>query len=132
MATYVSTPKLSSPTLQTLCNYKFPMSSITLSHCNKLPIFGNFTSFSPNPGRICSRRFNAAVRAESTNGSEPVRNYDFDLFTIGAGSGGVRASRFAANYGASVAVCELPFATISSDTTGGVGGTLVTFPFVKR
>lgn len=25
--------------------------------------------------------------------------YDFDLFTIGAGTGGVRASRFAANYG---------------------------------
>ncbi|KAE8660683.1 Glutathione reductase [Hibiscus syriacus] len=50
-------------------------------------------------------------------------SYDFDLFTIGAGSGGVRASRFAANFGASVAVCELPFSTISSETTGGVGGT---------
>ena len=32
--------------------------------------------------------------------------YDFDLFTIGAGSGGVRASRFAANYGARVAIAE--------------------------
>ncbi|XP_061369064.1 glutathione reductase, chloroplastic-like [Gastrolobium bilobum] len=53
------------------------------------------------------------------------QNYDFDLFTIGAGSGGVRASRFAANYGASVAICELPFSTISSETTGGVGGTCV-------
>ncbi|PPD97548.1 hypothetical protein GOBAR_DD05444 [Gossypium barbadense] len=42
-----------------------------------------------------------------------------------AGSGGVRASRFAANFGASVAVCELPFSTISSETTGGVGGTCV-------
>ncbi|KAL2535728.1 Glutathione reductase [Forsythia ovata] len=62
---------------------------------------------------------------KSTNGSEPARHYDFDLFTIGAGSGGVRASRFAANFGASVAVCELPFATISSDSTGGVGGTCV-------
>lgn len=47
------------------------------------------------------------------------------MFTIGAGSGGVRASRFAANLGASVAVCELPFSTISSETTGGVGGTCV-------
>ncbi|KAI3799364.1 hypothetical protein L1987_34658 [Smallanthus sonchifolius] len=46
-----------------------------------------------------------------------------DLFTIAAGSGGVRASRFAANFDASLAVCELPFATISSETTGGVGGT---------
>lgn len=32
--------------------------------------------------------------------------YDFDLFTIGAGSGGVRASRMAATYGARVAVAE--------------------------
>lgn len=32
--------------------------------------------------------------------------YDFDLFTIGAGSGGVRASRMAASYGARVAVAE--------------------------
>lgn len=33
-------------------------------------------------------------------------NYDFDLFVIGAGSGGVRASRFAASFGAKVAVAE--------------------------
>jgi glutathione reductase (NADPH) len=32
--------------------------------------------------------------------------YDLDLFTIGAGSGGVRASRIAASYGARVAVAE--------------------------
>lgn len=32
--------------------------------------------------------------------------YDFDLFVIGAGSGGVRASRMAASYGARVAVAE--------------------------
>ena len=32
--------------------------------------------------------------------------YDFDLFTIGGGSGGVRASRFAAQYGARVALAE--------------------------
>ena len=30
--------------------------------------------------------------------------YDFDLFVIGAGSGGVRAARFAAGFGAKVAV----------------------------
>ncbi|WAJ39845.1 glutathione-disulfide reductase [Pseudomonas sp. GOM7] len=33
-------------------------------------------------------------------------SYDFDLFVIGAGSGGVRAARFAAGYGARVAVAE--------------------------
>jgi glutathione reductase (NADPH) len=32
--------------------------------------------------------------------------YDFDLITIGAGSGGVRATRMAANYGAKAAVVE--------------------------
>ena len=35
--------------------------------------------------------------------------YDYDLFTIGAGSGGVRASRFSANFGARVAVAEERF-----------------------
>ncbi len=33
-------------------------------------------------------------------------NYDFDLFTIGAGSGGVASSRRAGSYGAKVAICE--------------------------
>jgi glutathione reductase (NADPH) len=35
-----------------------------------------------------------------------VAKYDFDLFVIGAGSGGVRASRISASYGARVAVAE--------------------------
>ncbi|CAA7398908.1 unnamed protein product [Spirodela intermedia] len=51
--------------------------------------------------------------------------YDFDLFVIGAGSGGVRASRTSAGYGAKVAICELPFHPISSEVIGGVGGTCV-------
>lgn len=33
-------------------------------------------------------------------------NWQYDLFVIGAGSGGVRASRFAAQYGARVAIAE--------------------------
>ncbi len=33
-------------------------------------------------------------------------NYDYDLFVIGAGSGGVRSSRVAASFGAKVAICE--------------------------
>ncbi|EPJ89284.1 MULTISPECIES: glutathione-disulfide reductase [Pseudomonas] len=32
--------------------------------------------------------------------------YDFDLYVVGAGSGGVRAARFAAGFGAKVAVAE--------------------------
>lgn len=47
-------------------------------------------------------------------------DYDYDLVTIGAGSGGVRASRFAAQYyGAKVAIIELPFGWIASDEVGG-------------
>lgn len=35
-----------------------------------------------------------------------MAQYDYDLFTLGAGSGGVRASRISASYGARVAVAE--------------------------
>jgi glutathione reductase (NADPH) len=35
-----------------------------------------------------------------------MADYDYDLFTIGAGSGGVRASRIASAHGAKVAVAE--------------------------
>jgi glutathione reductase (NADPH) len=52
-------------------------------------------------------------------------SYDYDLFVIGAGSGGVRGSRTSASFGAKVAICELPFHPISSDWQGGHGGTCV-------
>src|SRR5439155_9593478 len=35
-----------------------------------------------------------------------MRRYDFDMFTIGAGSGGVACSRRAGAYGARVGICE--------------------------
>jgi len=35
-----------------------------------------------------------------------MSSYEYDLFTLGAGSGGVRASRMSASYGARVAVAE--------------------------
>jgi glutathione reductase (NADPH) len=35
-----------------------------------------------------------------------MSEYDFDLFVIGAGSGGVRAARIAAGYGVRVGICE--------------------------
>ena len=35
-----------------------------------------------------------------------AQKYDYDLFVIGAGSGGVRAARMAAEYGAKVAIAE--------------------------
>ncbi|KAF5937446.1 hypothetical protein HYC85_024952 [Camellia sinensis] len=129
MATSLSAPKLSttfssSPTLQTLRRtLPISLSHPFLSpHSPSSPLFLSPRRLRPSFSHHHHRRFSA--RAESDNGAEP-RHYDFDLFTVGAGSGGVRASRFAANFGASVAVCELPFATISSETSGGVGGTCV-------
>ncbi|MEM6960289.1 MAG: glutathione-disulfide reductase [Myxococcota bacterium] len=50
------------------------------------------------------------------------KDYDFDLIVIGAGSGGVRAARRAASYGARVAICE------DSD----VGGTCVNVGCVPK
>src|SRR5512146_1786820 len=41
-----------------------------------------------------------------TSKGEAMAQYDYDLFTIGAGSGGVRASRVAASFGAKAAVAE--------------------------
>ena len=43
-----------------------------------------------------------------------MSEFDFDLFVIGAGSGGVRAARIAAGYGARVGICE-------SSRVGGSG-----------
>ncbi|KAH9623552.1 hypothetical protein KSS87_011303 [Heliosperma pusillum] len=112
--------------------------STTFLHLSKhlpLPLSSSFfRTPAPSPLRALTtprrrlnhlfrRRFTTA-RAESSSPGNGA-HFDYDLFTIGAGSGGVRASRFAANFGANVAVCELPFATISSDSAGGVGGTCV-------
>src|ERR1700722_8627342 len=52
----------------------------------------------------CLRRYRS--RHKSTTVAESTMSFDFDLFVIGAGSGGVRAARFAAGFGARVAVAE--------------------------
>ena len=52
----------------------------------------------------------------------PKTGYDFDLFTIGAGSGGVRAARFAAAAGARSAIAE----------EGRFGGTCVNVGCVPK
>ncbi|KAI4364083.1 hypothetical protein MLD38_020220 [Melastoma candidum] len=106
-----------------LLRRKIPSFAFPLRHSSPL-IPANLSCPSLSLAKASRRGRGLCVRADS-NGADTPRQYDFDLFTIGAGSGGVRASRFAANFGASVAVCELPFSTISSDTAGGVGGTCV-------
>ncbi|ESW16688.1 hypothetical protein PHAVU_007G177200 [Phaseolus vulgaris] len=120
MATSFSfSPSLSLNTLSR--NTLFFTKTIPFSRSSFLP-----RSLSKSLISISTRRCTFTVRAQSQNGADAVAtHYDFDLFTIGAGSGGVRAARFAANNGASVAICELPFSTVSSETTGGVGGTCV-------
>lgn len=126
MATSLTTPKLSSlssPTLQSLFCKKLPLSHLISPSFVSLPRTLLSVSHNARFPSEYHRRCRFTVRSESENGVDAARHYDFDLFTIGAGSGGVRASRFAANFGASVAICELPYSTISSDTTGGVGGT---------
>ncbi|CAK0754392.1 Glutathione reductase [Azospirillaceae bacterium] len=47
-----------------------------------------------------------AVYAKAVPDEDANMSYDFDLITIGAGSGGVAASRRAASYGAKVAIFE--------------------------
>jgi glutathione reductase (NADPH) len=42
----------------------------------------------------------------NTHVHQPTTQYDYDLFVIGAGSGGVRAARMAAGHGAKVAIVE--------------------------
>ncbi|MES2934150.1 MAG: glutathione-disulfide reductase [Pseudomonadota bacterium] len=51
-----------------------------------------------------------------------MNKYDYDLFTIGGGSGGVRASRFASQYGATVALAE----------KSGLGGTCVNLGCIPK
>ncbi len=51
-----------------------------------------------------------------------MAKYDFDLFTIGGGSGGVRASRVSAGYGARVGLAE----------SGRLGGTCVNLGCIPK
>lgn len=74
---------------------------------------------------VMARKMLKDGEPDLNKGAEEGTNFDFDLFIIGAGSGGVRAARFSSNHGAKVAICELPFHPISSETIGGVGGTCV-------
>lgn len=56
--------------------------------------------------------------------SQPTVVYDYDLFVIGGGSGGISAARHASAYGKKVALADFVKPT-PSGTTWGVGGTCV-------
>lgn len=72
----------------------------------KIPLTSPFTAPVRRP-RL-QHALNMSVAAQTSPNSQPPLSHGFqyDLFVIGAGSGGVRASRIAANYGAKVAVAE--------------------------
>lgn len=121
MATTAALPFSCSATLQTLTRTLSPRHRLLVHRrrFHRLPSLAAFPS-PPDPPRL--RRPVSASAAP--NGSSSAGEYDYDLFTIGAGSGGVRASRFASTlYGARAAICEMPFATIATDDLGGLGGT---------
>jgi glutathione reductase (NADPH) len=50
--------------------------------------------------------FKAAITLQGNKRIQDLEDFDYDLFVIGAGSGGVRACRIAASLGARVAVAE--------------------------
>ncbi|BAF10971.1 glutathione reductase, chloroplastic [Oryza sativa Japonica Group] len=127
MATTATLPFSCSSTLQTLTRTiplrlrlhrrRFLHHLPSLAALPRLPL--------PRPPLLPHARRHVSASA-APNGASSEGEYDYDLFTIGAGSGGVRASRFASTlYGARAAVCEMPFATVASDDLGGVGGTCV-------
>ncbi|KAK9704917.1 hypothetical protein RND81_07G020000 [Saponaria officinalis] len=116
----ISPPSYSTTTLHHHLSKHLPL-SLSSSLLRSPPKTLTLLSPTRHHPRRLRRSFTTVAAAPTDNGA----HFDFDLFTIGAGSGGVRASRFASNFGANVAVCELPFSTISSDFNGGVGGTCV-------
>ncbi|RLN40719.1 glutathione reductase 1 [Panicum miliaceum] len=125
MAAQATLPFSCSSTLQTLSRSLSARGAFHLRRgLLRLPSLAALPRLARAP-RPCRRHVSASAAA-SPNGASAEGEYDYDLFTIGAGSGGVRASRFASTlYGARVAICEMPFATVASDEHGGLGGTCV-------
>jgi hypothetical protein len=122
MAAHATLPFSCSSKLQTLSRTLSPRGPLHLrrSFLHLLSLAAS-PRFSRAPLPSCRH---IAASSESSNGASAEGEYDFDLFTIGAGSGGVRASRFASTlHGARVAICEMPYATIASEEHGGLGGT---------
>ncbi|GKV20184.1 hypothetical protein SLEP1_g30343 [Rubroshorea leprosula] len=107
--TSLATPKLSSPTIQSLCR-SLPI-SVPLPRTPTFLSRNSIRIISPSHHHHLHHRHccHFVTHAESEIGTEQPRHYDFDLFTIGAGSGGVRASRFAP-----ILVFQLLFASFLS------------------
>ncbi|GFQ08057.1 glutathione reductase chloroplastic [Phtheirospermum japonicum] len=125
-ATSLSTPRsLTSPAFQTLRSYKFPTTFLSFSRYAKSLTSRHFFRSASSPHRS-RRRLTTTIRSEFSNGrraSASVR-----LRPVHGSAPAAEALEPLASppiLGLKFAVCELPFATISSDSTGGVGGTCV-------
>jgi glutathione reductase (NADPH) len=77
-----------------------PLAIRPVYHCKALISTGKITRF-----RVVMADPEAGRKKPHTL-RQKMQRYDFDLFVIGAGSGGVRASRVAAGHGARVGICE--------------------------
>lgn len=78
--------------------------------------------------RVASSASASSLSAEASNGE----SYDYDLVVIGGGSGGVRASRIAAGYGAKVALLESKLKHGVSPYFAAIGGTCVNVGCVPK
>ena len=80
----------------------------TQASCARLPAVracGQQQSLSLHEPQMAGASQNGASNGAASNGAVD-KEYDYDLFTIGAGSGGVRGTRFAAqNYGTQLGPC---------------------------
>eukprot|EP00177_Eucheuma_denticulatum_P004421 GFKZ01008028.1.p1 GENE.GFKZ01008028.1~~GFKZ01008028.1.p1 ORF type:complete len:519 (-),score=86.80 GFKZ01008028.1:79-1635(-) len=76
----------------------------------------------PRTTRLPLRVMSVTTQASPSDAKVLAHGYQYDLFVIGAGSGGVRASRIAAGHGAKVAVAE----------SGALGGTCVNVGCVPK
>ena len=79
----------------------------------------------PKHTQQTNKQANKAMAEATTNGAAAEDATTYDLVSIGAGSGGTRASRMIAKAGKKVAVVELPYGLVSNSEVGGAGGTCV-------
>ena len=100
----------------------------TSRSCTKFP---HGARAEPRQGLSQAKPCHSCGRLRMTEGA--CMQYDYDLFVIGGGSGGVRAARIAANHGAKVAVAEEVERRVAvADRHGRQGGHNVVWGGLRR